>query len=353
MISRRAENLLPTRVLIVKPSALGDVVTAMPVLRGLKRTFPGVHVSWMLAGSCAPLVAHDSDLDEVVSFDRSGLSPWWRSVSAAIGLYALLRRLRKAHYDWVIDLQGLLRSGLFTLATRSPLRAGFADAREGAWLFYSKRPSVQEAHTVARNIGLARELGIDAGDADMTLQVSNQGKAYAESFLRDTGFAGRDLLVCVPPTRWQSKQYPPRHWRKVIGELHKDVAVVVLGGPGDGPLCDEIVDGLGAGVYNLAGRTTVDQMVGMIAASAGVICCDSAAKFIAPAVGVDVVTLIGPTQAERTGPYPIGRAVISQVACQGCLKRRCHPPICMELIDPAEVITAARQMLGESEHEAV
>ena len=79
MIARRANNLVPRRVLIVKPSALGDVVTAVPVLRGLKRTFPDSRVSWMLARSCAPLMAHDTDLDEVVPFDRRGLGKWWRS----------------------------------------------------------------------------------------------------------------------------------------------------------------------------------------------------------------------------------------------------------------------------------
>ncbi len=353
MIARRADSLLPRRALIIKPSSLGDVVTAMPVLRGLKRTFPDVHVSWMLSHACAPLIAHDSDLDEVVPFDRKGLGRWWRSPSAAARLYGLLRSLRKGRYDWVIDLQGLLRSGIFTLATRSPLRAGFAGAREGAWLFYSKQLRIHEQHTVLRNIALAGEMGIEATGADMTLEISEQGRLFAEGFRHDTGLAGRDMLVCVPPTRWQSKQYPPRHWRTVIGELCRDVPVVLLGSPSDTLLCAEIADGLGPGVYDLTGRTTVPQMVGVIAAAAGVICCDSAAKFIAPAVGTDVVTLIGPTRVECTGPYPIGRAVVSQVACRGCLRKRCHPPICMELIDPAEVVAAARRMLERNEHEAV
>ncbi len=349
MIARRADNLVPQRVLIVKPSALGDVVTAMPVLRALKRTFPGVHVSWMLADSCAPLVAHDSDLDKVVRFDRKGLGKWWRSPSAGLDLLSLLRGLRKARYDWVIDLQGLFRSGFFSLATRSPLRAGFAKAREGAWLFFSHRMAAHELHTVARNIELAGQLGIDAGPADMTLQVSDDGQAFAERFAHDTQLKAGQFIACVPPTRWQTKLYPPRHWRRVVDELRADLPVVLLGGPGDVALCDEIADGLGKGVYNLAGRTNVPQLVGMLAAAGGAICCDSAAKFIAPAVGTDVVTLIGPTRLANTGPYPFGHAVVSPVNCQGCLKRRCQPAVCMELIDPADVIAAARRMI-EGEH---
>ena len=88
-------------------------------------------------------------------------------------------------------------------------------------------------------------------------------------------------------------------------------------------------------------------MVGLIAASGGVVCCDSAAKFIAPAVGVDVVTLLGPTRLERTGPYPRGTAVVANVPCQGCLRRRCRHITCMDLIAPAEVISAARDMLAK------
>ncbi len=351
MIARRADSLIPRRVLIVKPSALGDVVTAMPVLRALKRSFPQVHVSWMLADSCAPLVAHDTDLDAVVPFDRKGLGKWWRSPLAAGQLYMLMRRLRTARYDWVIDLQGLLRSGLFTLATRSPLRVGFRKAREGAWLFYSKRPYIHEQHTVDRNIALAGKLGVEAYPTDMTLQVSAEGRQFAENFWAKANLKG-DVLACVPPTRWPTKQYPPRHWRKVVGELSRDNPVLLLGGPGDVALCTEIADGLGPGVHNLAGQTTVPQFVALLAASAGAVCCDSAAKFIAPAVGTDVVTLIGPTRVEKTGPYPIGQAVVSPVACQGCLKRRCDPAVCMELIDPADVIAAVRRMI-ESVHEPV
>ena len=87
-------------------------------------------------------------------------------------------------------------------------------------------------------------------------------------------------------------------------------------------------------------------MVGVIAASAGVICSDSAAKFIAPAVGVDVVVLIGPTRVERTGPYLRGRAVLADVPCRGCLKKSCRHLTCMQMIRPAEVVAAAKEMLA-------
>ena len=336
----------PARVLIVKPSALGDVVTAMPVLRALRRTFGrDLHVAWLISTTCADLISHDSDLDQCVLFDRRRLGRAWRSVGAAGALARLLKQLRAGRYDWVIDLQGLLRSTLLARATGAPLRAGFGDAREGAARFYTHRCDAGgDVHTVDRNIALARELGIDARSDEMTLQVSDAAGQWARRFVADRGLSD-GFIICVPPTRWPTKLYPVRHWRTVVGRLARTAPVVLIGAPGDRELCGAVADGLGNSVIDAAGQTDVAQMVGLIASSSGVICCDSAAKFIAPAVGTDVVTLIGPTRVERTGPYLLGRAVVSQVACQGCLQRRCPHITCMELIDPEAVIAASQEML--------
>ena len=336
----------PDRVLIVKPSALGDVVTAMPVLRGLRRTFgPDVHVAWLVNTTCGDLVAGDSDLSECIPFERSRLGKAWRSASSAAALAGLLKRLRRGRYDWVIDLQGLLRSALLARAAGAPLRAGFADAREGAAWLYTHAISVEaDRHTVDRNIALARALGIDARGEDMTLEVTPAARAFAEAFKAENDLGG-GFVVCVPPTRWATKLYPVRHWRTVVGALARETPVVLTGAPGDRDLCAAVADGATGAVVNAAGRTDVAQMVALIAASSGVICCDSAAKFIAPAVGVETVTLTGPTRVERTGPYLRGRAVVACVPCQGCLRRRCQHITCMESIDPAAVIAAAGEML--------
>ena len=336
----------PARVLLVKPSALGDVVTAVPVLRGLRRTFPDAHIAWLLAKPYAPLMRHDTDLDEVIVFDRHRLGKAWRSAGAGRDLLRFLRALWKGRYDWAIDLQGLLRSGLFCRATRAAVRAGFADAREGAAMFYTLRAADLPPHTVDRNIALARRLGVDARGEDMTLQVPPDGRAFAESVLGRRGLTDRAFLVCVPPTRWPTKRYPVRHWRRVVAALRRDVPVVLLGTAADRGLGAAVADGLGEGVIDLTGQTNVAEMVGVIAASAGCVCCDSAAKFIAPAVGTPVVTLIGPTRVDRTGPYRDGQAVLSPVPCRGCLKRRCRHGTCMELIPPAEVVSAASDMLA-------
>ena len=335
----------PKRVLIIKPSALGDVITALPVLRGLKRTFPNCRVSWLVNDNCASLISHDSDLDEIVAFQRKTMGAAWRSISAVGLVVSFLWKLRRSHFDWVLDLQGLLRSGIFTRATGAKTRAGFAAAREGAAWFYNRRFSPESSHTVDRNIELARHLGLDARSEDMTLQIAPEAQQFADKFIADNNLQTGKFLICVPPTRWVTKLYPSRHWRRVISAMTKQTTVVVMGGSGDRDLCQAAMRNAGDSAINLAGQTDIREFVAMIAASAGVICGDSAAALIAPAVGVKSVVLIGPTRPERTGPYGGGHAIVSDVPCRGCLRKHCPHITCMQLIDPDEVIEAAGAML--------
>jgi heptosyltransferase-1 len=347
-VSKKPEppELAPERILLIKPSSLGDVVSALPVLRGLRRTFPEAHLSWLVNRPYAPLIEHDSDLDEVILFDRGRFGLPWHWPLATGELVRLIAHLRGGHFDWAIDLQGLLRSGLFTWISGAPLRAGFADAREGAAWFYNRPVTCQSRHTVNRNVEVAKALGVDARGRDMTLQVSPAGEAFTREVLARFGLGRKRFLVCVPPTRWPTKTYPVRHWRTVIGELLDSASVILLGGGGrEREFCLTVAEGFGPGLVNLAGQTDIPQMVAVIAAAAGVVCGDSAAAFIAPAVGTHVLTLIGPTRRERTGPYLRGKALVADVPCQGCLRRYCPHVICMQAIAPVDVVAGAVEML--------
>jgi ADP-heptose:LPS heptosyltransferase len=128
--------------------------------------------------------------------------------------------------------------------------------------------------------------------------------------------------------------------------------VAVIGTQADRSECDEVARAAqaakaGAGA-NLAGLTPLSVLPAVIAASAGVICCDSAVKFLAAATGRPCTVLIGPTRAERTGPYgPYGRVASAEIPCRGCLDRTCPHITCMQLIRPEDVIDAAVSMLRE------
>ncbi len=335
----------PRRVLLIKPSALGDVATALPVLRGLRRSFgTDLHIDWLLSRSCAALVADDPQLDGVVMFDRGALGRAWRSASGLRAARSLWRQLRGGDYDWVLDLQGLFRSGLFSRASGAAVRAGFADAREGAARFYTHTtaPPPECLHAVDRNIALARAVGIDARPEDFQLAVPEAGRAFAEAFVAEHG---PDYVAIAPATRWPSKLYPTAHWRAVVAGLARRWPVVLLAGPGETHLSAPLAGG--PHVIDLGGRTSIAQMVGLISGARGVISCDSAPMHIAAALGRPQLALIGPTEPARTGPYRRAEAVLAaEVPCRGCRRRQCPHTACMALIRPQTVLAAAEQLFA-------
>ena len=335
----------PGRILIIKPSSLGDVITGIPVLRGLQRTFPHARISWLVNPPLAGILTGQDGLDEIVAFDRRRFGRLWRSPTVAAQFAGFCRQLRRMRFDWVIDLQGLFRSGFLARASGAPVRAGFANARELAWIFYTHAVRTSQEHTIDRNIDLARQLGIDARREDFALTITDEGRRFVESFLAENDLKHGGYVVIAPGTRWANKLYPNRHWREVLAALVPETTVVLVGSPDQRGLCQELAEPAGNGMIDLAGRTTLAQLVALIASAGAVVCCDSAANLIAPAVGTPFVALIGPTRPQRTGPYgPLGVALAADVPCIGCLKRRCRHASCMQLIDPQRVAAAARQV---------
>ena len=333
-------------MLIIKPSSLGDIITAIPVLAGIRRTFPESHIAWLVTPGYAQILEGQKDLNEVILFDRKRYGRIGRSLGATRDFIAFCRNLRSRRFDWVIDLQGLFRSGFLTRVSGAKVRAGFANAREFAPIFYTNAIKVLPGHIINRNIDLACSLGINTGPDDLTLDITPEAKEFAKNLLAEKNLKKGQYFVIAPTARWTSKVYPPRLWRKVVSELSGHAPVVLTGSNDGRELCSALSAGNDAKVVNLAGETTLTQLAAVIASAGAVITCDSSANFIAPAVGTPFVTLIGPTKADRTGPTgPMGSAIVADVPCRGCLKRRCRHMTCMQMIEPEQVVSAAREAM--------
>ncbi|MFP4106837.1 MAG: glycosyltransferase family 9 protein [Phycisphaerae bacterium] len=343
----------PRKILIVKPSALGDVITALPVLHALRRRFPGVHIAWLVNKALSGALAGEESLDEVIVFDRRGMSAAWKNAPLPEkplrfhrAVKDLNNRLKDAQFDWALDLQGLFRSGYFTWSTGAPLRVGFRQAREMAGLFYNFKISAPlSLHTIDRNLKLAEALGLQPRAEDFRLHPSGAALEWLEEFLRLNGLTPGQYIVCNPATTWKTKEYPRGHWKEVIRSLSEDLPVVLTGGPEDFQLAADIASDLPGKVVNQAGQTDIPQYIATIACSRGVICPDSAAKFIAEATGVFSIVLHGPTRPERTGTWKRGADLQSPLSCSGCLKKHCPQCRCMDQIAPERVVSAAREHL--------
>jgi lipopolysaccharide heptosyltransferase I len=352
-----AENAIdqPRRLLLIKPSALGDVVTALPALDALKRHWPDLHVTWLIREAFAPLIEHDSRVDARITYNRRLLGRFWRSRAAWRHLMSVKAMLADQEFDVALDMQGLARSGYFTKWSRAPLRVGFADARELAWRHYNRRIRPERPHTVDRNLALAADLGVPIDQARMRLEIHPPSGDHVRAMLESHALAAGSYAAIAPVTTWATKQYPLRHWRKVAELLTDTLPVVLLGTEADEPFCREIANRLD-GVISLAGRTDVRQLAAAVQMAAVAACCDSACKFIAQAVDTPCLTLLGPTRDRETGPWPgatvKSASIPAPTACQGCKKKTCRHISCMQLIPPRQVVEAIEDLLANQDHAA-
>jgi heptosyltransferase I len=341
------------RILLVKPSALGDVVHTLPVVATLKRRYPDVPLDWLIEEEAAPLVeGHPA----VAALVVSGRRRWLRQlrhpaeVRATLGeMRALVRELRRRRYDVVLDLQGLLKSALYVLAAGAPVRVGLGDAREGAGLVLTHRVLVppQPVHAVERYLALAA--AVDAREAvrDFTIPIGAEDLEAAQQMLAGLP---RPCVVLHPSARWETKLWETDRWRAVATSLAGEGAgVVVTGGPADATMAAAICDGLRPAPRSLAGRMSLKALAAVLRSADLMITVDSGPMHIAAALGTPVLALFGPTDPARTGPLGPGRVLRVPLPCSPCLQRRCliaETRQCMRDLAVADVLAAARELLA-------
>jgi len=347
------------RILLVKPSALGDVVHALPVVATLKRRYPEIPLDWLVEEEAAPLVdGHPLVATLVVSGRRRWLRQLRRpaDVPATLGeIRSLVKELRRHRYDVVLDLQGLLKSALYVVAAGAPVRVGLADAREGArWVLTHRVPvPPQPVHAVERYLALAA--AVDAREAvrDFTIPLAPDDLEAARQLLADLP---RPRVVVHPAARWGTKLWEVERWRAVAASLADEGAgVVVTGGPADAAMADAIGSGLRPATRSLAGRTSLKALAAVLRTADLMITVDSGPMHIAAALGTPVLALFGPTDPARTGPLGRSRVLRRPLPCSPCLQRRCRiaeTRRCMRDLDVAEVLAAARELLAAARRTA-
>lgn len=291
------------RILIVRPSALGDVCRTVPVLASLRAAFPGARIDWLVQDTFVDAVAAHPALDGVVSFARERYGRWYVP-RAGMELLRWLRGLGRAGYDLVLDCQGLARSGFFAWCTRARERVGYRDGAEFSWLGLSKRVDAPVSmHTVDRMLRLVEAVGA-APVRDMRLYAPAREWEAVEG---DAGL-GEKYAVLAPAARWEGKRWPAERFARVAEELLRCGAVgcvVVVGSGGEREQCGPVLAlaDRGLRVADRVGRTSVGGLMALVERAALVIANDSAALHMAVGFDRPLVGLYGPTRVERVGPY--------------------------------------------------
>lgn len=304
----------PSRVLLIRPSALGDVCRTVPVLASLRVRFPDAKIDWLVQSDFAPAVAAHPALTRVVPFPRRevALARLWRP-SAAAALARFLDSLGSGHYGLVIDCQGLGRSGFFTFLTRAPRRVGYANAGELGWMGLTERHFVpRDLHAVDRMLALIDAAGIPPV-RDLRLYTTHEDDDAA---LRLVG-SGRHVVI-APTSRWPGKRWPIERFAEVARALLDRPGVdrvVVLGGPKEEDQCGALLELARetTSVVNLVGRTSIGVSMSIIKRAALVLANDSAPMHMAVGFDRPLVALLGPTRADLVGPYGRLQDVIQMI----------------------------------------
>lgn len=343
----------PQRILIIRPSALGDVCRTVPVLATLRRAFPDAAIDWLVQEEFAPAILAHPALTEVLPFPRSRFARWWRDPLVGWELLGWLGGLRQRRYDLVFDCQGLGRSGFFSWCTRAPRRVGHAAARELGWLGYTVRHPLPEArHTVARMMSLLAAEGLEPV-YDMRLYVAECDRAWWGLRRDEFGAAGR-YAVLAPTARWASKRWPAASWAAIVGPLAERgfERVVLVGSPSERDQIEPVIAACdGRIAVSVAGQTTIGQTMAVIAGADLVIANDSAPLHMAVGFDRPCLGLFGPTDPEEVGPFGRPEAVIRRF--QPASGRSVNykdarlGSALMALINPADVLERVDGMLAQ------
>ncbi len=340
-------SAIPASILILKPSSLGDVLQAIPVLRLLRLRFPNAFIAWWVDASLVPLLEGDPDLNEVIPFNRAELRRWQggrRFVRSVL-------EMRRRHFDWVIDLQGLLRSGLVSWIANGGLTIGVDDPREGASAFYdlAVRRASATTHAVDWYLEVLRTLGVPVHQDFQWLPIRPE---VLESVERKWPTAGRRWICLQPGARWWNKRWPIEHFEQLIRELrgkNPDFGFAILGGSDDRAFGERLASIAPDRSVDLTGRTTLLEMIEWLRRSELMVTNDTGPMHAAAALGKPVVGLFGPTDPRRTGPY--GQETLGirlGLPCSPCLKQRCHYAStleCLRGITPHKVLSAIQERL--------
>jgi lipopolysaccharide heptosyltransferase I len=331
---------IPKKILVIKPSSLGDIVHSLPFLNAVKDAFPAAEIHWVVAKGLEGLLENHPMVKRLWVINKDLWKNLKRIKETAIEFKSLFKELEDESYDIVIDLQGLLRSGILTYATRASVRVGFKEAREGSRLFYThKIKGGREIHAVDRCLKIASAMGCEVEDVKFPMPLikeSENVKKLKENI--------RDYAVLVPGARWKTKRWLPANFGKLASML--DIKTVVVGGPSDTEIAEGIESCSGEKALSMAGETDIKELISIIRGARYVITNDSGPMHIAAAFGISVVAIFGPTNPVRTGPYGMNHIIVkSDISCAPCYKKSCKSIKCMDEITVEKVYEMVKQLI--------
>lgn len=343
--------MTPNRVLLIRTSALGDVVHALPVLTALRRHLPDARIGWLVESAMVPLLQGHPDLDELLVVR---LRVWRRQPLASRTLSELrsfFSQLDRFAPDVVLDLMGNHKAGILAALTLADRKIGLQrsfrrEPSSAVWISEPVRPNGK--HAVDRALSLLEGVGLPTEPADFGPQKILREEPEEALALAEQSSEAR--LLIQPGAGWVNKRYPPESWGEVARMLARSPGLRswVVAGPGEAELADAVSRASG-GAADAISAPDLPFLATLLRRAALVMGGDTGPVHLAHALGTPVLCLMGPTDPQCNGPYREPEAALwRQLPCSFCHKRFAEPKLCLLDLSPQEVADKARRLLNRA-----
>ncbi len=321
-------------ILIIKPSALGDIVHSLPFLNALKRGFPHARIDWVVGHGLHTFLEGHPLINKLWVIKKDH----WKKLGNLKQTIREINELRcglgASKYDVSIDLSGLFRSGMISYFSKAKIRLGFKESDEGSPLFYThKIHGSMNIHAIDRYLKIAQFMGCPTDEIaypfapyDFFPKICH---SLPESYVVMSPSAGK------PANRWQAEKF---------GELASklNLPVVVISSAAEADIADEVVSHSKGNAVSIAGKTGLKELLSVIKGASYFICNDTGPMHMAAALDIPVFAIFGPANPVRTGPYGTLHTVLQkELDCSPCYRQKpCDNYRCMENLSVSQVLTA-------------
>jgi len=340
------------KILIVKLSAIGDVIHTLPSLNAIRKHYPDAHITWLIEEAASSLIIEHEALDRVIISKRK---QWVKGIFGPFCIdniketYQFIKELRDTEYDLIIDFQGLLKSAALIALARGKRKTGFdkgMEHMEHSYIFLNERipPVNMDNHALLRSLMLINALGIESKEIEYKLPVSCHTRKITNELLERHGIKEAGIIVAINPVaKWITKLWDNRKFALLADRLIEkyNASVIFTGSQSDRSTIDNILSCMSYGAVNLAGETTLKTLAALYEKTKFLISTDTGPMHMAAAVGTPVIALFGPTAPWRTGPFGAKHKIMrSGIDCSPCFKRQCSTINCMKQISVEQVLDA-------------
>jgi len=312
-------------ILIVKLSAIGDVIHALPVSYAIKETYPEAHVTWVVEPPAKPLLENNPYIDEIIVFEKKK----FKSLGGFLKNFGPLRsKLKKHSYDIAFDLQGLGKSAAIVLAAGAKKSYGTCNMRElSDYVSTPVRGQNANGHIVERYLDVARAIGCKVEEVRLPLELLPKEEKNAQLLLKQAGAPqGARYAVLAVGANWPNKRWPTQSYAQLSDKLYREeiIPVFVGGGAVDEGLIAEICQNTDIPPVNLVGRTSLRELAAIIKGAVAVVGGDTGPVHLAAGLKIPTIMVMGPTDANRNGPYlQMENDIEVPRDCHYCRKRAC------------------------------